>query len=171
VSSYKNANFGAVPNVVPPPPQGEHVHATGKFAPPDGFASSTVDHFTCPDSVPQPLKTDPPVNDDCIGGRLRGSVTELAVGTDRVAFRVMATWVIAINDLPNDFKVGMRVDVHVNPGPGPLTWVADSIAPWTGDHDEITGHVDAVDALPDGTVRLRVLDTWVSPAEVSVGPR
>ncbi|HKW13185.1 MAG TPA: SdrD B-like domain-containing protein [Candidatus Krumholzibacteria bacterium] len=169
VSSYKNANFGAVRQNLPPPPQGEHLHASGKFAPPDGFASATVDHFTCPDSIPQPLVTDPPVNEDCIGGRLRGSVTEIA--PERHAFRVMATWVLALNGLPTDLKVGSRVDVHVNPGPGPLTWVADSIAPWTGDHDEITGHVDAVEPASDGTIRFRVLDTWVTAAEVSVGPR
>jgi hypothetical protein len=168
VSSYKNANFGAVRNDVPPPPTGEHVHAIGKFVPPDHFASAAVDHFQCADTIPQPRVTDPPVTDDCVGGRLRGSVTEIA--PERNAMRVMATWVVAINGLPADLEVGSRVDVHVNMGPGPLTWIADSIAPWTGDHDEITGRVDAIEQLPDGTVRMRVLDTWVTPAEVSVGP-
>jgi hypothetical protein len=169
VSSYKNANFGAVPNQVPPPPQGQHVHATGKFAPPDAFTSSTVESFTCPDSVPQPLVTDPPVTDDCMGGQLRGSVTEIA--PERNAMRVMATWILALNGLPSDLEVGSRVDVHVSPGPGPLTWIADTIAPWAGDHDEITGRVDAMETLPDGTVRFRVLDTWVSPGNVTVSPR
>jgi hypothetical protein len=67
--------------------------------------------------------------------------------------------------------VGARLDVHVHQGPGPAGWVADSIAPWTGDHDEIIGHVDAVEPASDGTVRFRVLDTWVTAANVSVGPR
>jgi hypothetical protein len=171
VSSYKNANFGAVRNDVPPPPLGEHVHALGKFAPPDAFASASVDHFECADTVPQPLVTDPPVNEDCVGGRLRGSVTEIA--PERNAFRIMATWVMLVGvvDPPLKIEVGARLDVHVHQGPGPLAWVADSIAAWTGDHDEITGHVDAIEQLPDGTVRMRVLDTWVTPAEVGVGPR
>ena len=171
VSSYKDANFGAVLQNFPPPPPGEHLHATGKFAPPDAFASATVDHFTCPDSIPQPLVTDPPVNEDCIGGRLRGSVTEIA--PERNAFRMMATWVMLVGvvDPPLKIEVGARLDVHVHQGPGPAGWVADSIAPWTGDHDEIIGHVDAVEPASDGTVRFRVLDTWVTAANVNVGPR
>jgi len=172
VSSYLNANFGAVPQNIPPPPQGEHLHATGKFAPPDGFASSSIDHFTCPDSIPQPRATDPPVSEDCVGGTLRGSVTDIAVSTNRAAIRVMATWVILVGiNPPPDLKVGDRVDVHVHAGPGPLTWVADSIALWTGDHDEITGRIDAVEPASDGTMRFLVLDTWVTPAQVGVGPR
>ena len=84
----------------------------------------------------------------------------------------MATWVLLVGiNAPPDLKVGDRVDVHVNPGPGPLTWVADSIAPWTGDPDEITGRIDAVEPTSDGTMMFRVLDTWVTPAQVSVGPR
>ncbi len=167
VSSYRGANFGAVPNDVPPPPLSEHLHAVGKFAPPDGFVAASAESFACADTFPEPRVTDPPVSDECIGGRLRGSVTELA--PERNAFRVMATWVIAINGIPADLKVGSRVDVHVRMGPGPLAWVVDSIAPWIGDLDEITGRVEAVEPQPDGTVRLRVLNTWVSVPGITNG--
>jgi hypothetical protein len=118
VSSYRGANFGAVPGDVPPPPPptSEHLHATGKFAAPDHFAAASAELFVCPDSLPIPL-TDPPVNDDCIGGRLRGTVTEVA--PLRNAFRIMATWVMiaGVVDPPLEIKVGARLDVHVHQGP------------------------------------------------------
>jgi hypothetical protein len=161
VSSYRGANFGAVPQIGPPPPAGEHVHATGKFYPPEVFVTFAVEYFVCPDdTVPGPLVVDNPPISDCYGGWLRGPVTEIA--PERNAFRVMATWMIPVGiTLPPDLQVGSRVDVHVHQGPGPGGWVADSIAPWNEPHDEIQGRVDGMEVAPDGTVRLRVLDTWV----------
>lgn len=174
VSSYHGANFGAVRELPPPPNTNDHVHAAGKFSPPDVLAAASVDYFTCPpDTVPQPLVTDPPINEDCVGGRLRGPITEIAVAPQRAAFRVMATWVIveATTNLPPDLKVGSRVDVHVHPGPGPLAWVADSILPWGGDHEEVVGRVEARNVAPDGTFKLLVLGTWIVTPGVTVGGR
>ena len=172
VSSYRNANFGCVPNLIPPPPEGQRVAVTGKFTPADLFYADGIDYVVCPDdTVPRPVRnTDPPIVDpECEGGRLRGAVTEIAPA--RNAFRVMATWVIDTTNLPVDLKVGDRVDVHVVRAPGAATWVADSIARWDAQHDELHGVVDAVEYNPDGTVRLRVLDTWVIPADITVGER
>ncbi len=168
VTSYKGANFGAVPLDTPPPGTAQHVHASGKFAAPDRFAAANAELFSCNDSVPIPLVA-AGVDNDCYGGRLRGPVTEIAVSNDHALVRVMATWVTIprLNDLP-DLKVGDRVDVHVHRGPGPLSWVADSAVPWQEDHDEITGRIDAVDVSPDGHVRWRVLETWIIPADVTV---
>jgi hypothetical protein len=161
VSSYKNANFGAVMQDVPPPGTSQHVHAVGKFVAPDHFAAANTEYFVCPDTPPGPLVVDNPPISDCYGGWLRGPVTEIA--PERNAFRVMATWLIPVGiPLPSDLKVGSRVDVHVTQGPGPLAWVADSILPYAGDHDQITGRVDAIERSPDGTVRLRVLETWIA---------
>ena len=161
VSSYRGANFGAVPENVPPP-LSEHVHAAGLFYPPEVFFAENLEHFTCPDTIPVPLVADVDPTPDCNGGTLRGSVTEVA--PLRNAFRIMATWVMTpgVVDPPLEIKVGARLDVHVHQGPGPAGWVADSIAPWNGPVDEITGRVDAVDAAPNGVARLRVLDTWVT---------
>jgi hypothetical protein len=163
VSSYKGANFGGVPqDTLPPPPgTGKHVDATGKFVVPDKFSAASANVFNCPDSVPGPLVTDPPISEDCVGGRVRGSVTEIT--PERNAFRVMATWAIATNGLPAELKVGDRVDVHVHQGPGPLAWVADSIAPWTGDSDEIIGRIDNIAISTDGAVLWLVLNTWITP--------
>lgn len=161
VTSYQGANFGAVPQDTPPPGTSQHVHAVGKFASPDRFAAANAQYFACPDTFPVPLATDPPVSDECIGGTLRGSITEVA--PERGAIRVMATWVIvSLLNIPVDYKIGDRVDVHVHQGPGPLNWVADSIMPYTGDPDQITGRIEAAEPSPDGTIRLRVLETWVS---------
>jgi len=171
VSSYRNANFGCVPNEVPPPWEGNRVVVTGKFTPGDLFYANGIDHVTCPfDSTPDPLRnTDPPVVPECEGGRLRGGITEIA--PTRSAFRVMATWVIDATNIAHDLKVGDRVDVHVDRAPGAATWIADSIERWDAEHDELHGIVDVVEQYPDGTVRLRVLDTWVVPADVTVGKR
>jgi hypothetical protein len=93
-------------------------------------------------------------------------VTEIA--PERNAFRVMATWLIPVGiTLPPDLKVGSRVDVHVTQGPGPLSWVADSIIPYTGDPDQIMGRIDAMERSPDGTVRVRVLDTWIAVPSIN----
>ena len=161
VSSYHGANFGGIPAVLPPPPGiGEHIHAAGKFSPPDAFAAADVKHLDCPDdTIPSPYGMIP--DPECMGGRLRGTVTEAA--PERNAFRVMATWVLADPSMvPPDMHVGMRLDVHVHVAPGPVAgWVADSIGPWAGDHDEIVGRVDAIISDPNDYPRLRVLDTWV----------
>jgi hypothetical protein len=167
VSSYRGANFGAVGPIMPPPTS-DHVHATGLFYPRDVLYAMTLERFLCPnDSIPPPVTTDLPVNDDCIGGRLRGAITEIA--PERNSFRVMATWMFAINGIPGDLKVGSRVDVHVQQGPGPLAWVADAIAPWNGPGDEIIGRVDAAETEPNGSVRLRVLDTWITTTKPKDG--
>ncbi|HEX6791366.1 MAG TPA: SdrD B-like domain-containing protein [Candidatus Krumholzibacteria bacterium] len=166
VSSYHNANFGGVQAVSPPPVPGEHVHVTGKFAPPDHFAYVSDEHFVCPDSVPDPLVTDP-VEPDCQGGVLRGEITEVA--PQRNALRVMATWVISDAQIPLQYEVGDRVDVRVHAGPGPAGWVADYIAPWNMTHDEIQGRIDGFELGPDGAYRWFVLDTWISPSNVRVG--
>lgn len=161
VTSYKGANFGAVPQVTPPPGMSQHVHAVGKFVDPDRFAAVNALYFACPDTLPVPLATDPPVSDDCFGGTLRGSVTEVA--PERGAIRVMATWVtVSLMNIPVDYKVGDRVDVHVTSTVRAPGWVADSIMPYTGDPDEIIGRIEAIERLPDGTVRVRVLDTWIA---------
>jgi hypothetical protein len=170
VSSYHGANFGAVRELPPPPNTNDHVHAAGKFSPPDdAFAALSLEYFTCPpDTTPQPLVTDPPVNEDCVGGRLRGPVTEVG----RNVIRVMATWVImGTMNPPPDFKVGSRVDVHVHQGPGPLAWVADSIVPWGESQDELVGRVEARDIAPDGTLKLLVLGTWILAPGITVGGR
>jgi hypothetical protein len=170
VSSYHGANFGAIPQLPPPPTTGEHVHAAGKFSPPDVLAALSVEYFTCPeDSVPGPLVTDPPINEDCVGGRLRGPITEVA--PERNAMRVMATWVMipGVVDPPLEIKVGARLDVHVHQGPGPLAWVADSIMPWGESHDELVGRVEAREIASDGTIRLLVLGTWIVLPGITAG--
>jgi SdrD B-like domain len=166
VSSYRGANFGALPQIGPPPPLSQHVHALGKFAPPDHFVTSSDAYFTCPDPGPEPLVTDPPINEDCVGGTLRGTVTEVA--PLRNGFRIMATWVMIVGvvDPPLEIKVGARLDVHVHQGPGPAGWVADSISPWSEDHDEIQGRIDAIDHAPDGTIRIFVLQTWLTTVNI-----
>jgi len=143
--------------------QKQTVYAAPGSADRTTIAAFTVERFACPnDSVPGPLiETDVTPDPNCDGGILRGFVTEVA--PERTAFRLMATWVIApVVDPPLEIKVGARLDVHVHQGPGPLGWVADSIALWNGPQDEIQGRVDGIDVAPDGTVRLRVLDTWIT---------
>lgn len=170
VSSYKGANFGAVPNEVPPPFVGQRVHVSGKFAPPETFVANEIEFPPCPDdTVPVPLlAADPPEpNPECTGVTLRGEVTDIAISPDQVAIRVMATWVILPPNLPVPASTG-PVEVHAHAGPGPLTWVADSIDSWPLERDELNGRIEAVEVLPDGQVRWRVLNTWVIPADVTV---
>lgn len=173
VSSYQNANFGAVRQNIPPPFVGQRVHVSGKFLPPEAFPANEIEFLSCPDdTIPVPLATDPPEpNPDCLGARLRGGITEIA--PERHAIRVMATWIILPQDLPVPANVGVgdRVDVHVHLGPGPLAWVADSVDAWASEHDELNGRIEAVDISPDGHMRWHVLNTWVLPADVTVAPR
>ncbi len=169
VSSYRGANFGCIPLWTPPPIVGQLVHVKGKFFEPENFYASDIEYFVCPDdSVPGPLSL-AGVDPRCYGARLHGSVTEIA--PTRNAFRVMATWVMA-GSFPDEMKVGDRVAVHVVQGPGPGGWMLDSlILPWGEPHDELQGRVEGVDAGPDGQLRLRVLNTWVSFANATVGRR
>jgi SdrD B-like domain len=144
VSSYKNANFGAVPNHVPPPFVGQRVHVSGKFSPPASFVASEVEFPPCPDdTVPIPLvAADPPdPNPECIGVRLRGTITEVAISPDRTAIRVMATWVMLDPNLPAPANIGVgdRVDVHAHAAAVARTWLVDSIDAWASEHDELNG--------------------------------
>ena len=164
VSSYKNANFGAVPNDVPPPFVGQRVHVSGKFAPPESFVANEIVFPPCPDdSVPVPVDPNP----ECTGATLRGPVTETAISPDHVAIRVMATWILIPPNLPVPAVTG-PLEVHVHAGPGPLTWVADSIDYWPLERNELEGRIEAIDISPDGLVRWRVLNTWIIPADVTV---
>lgn len=172
VSSYHGANFGCFRETSPPvgPFVGKRVHARGKFYPPDVFVEFSLERVPClDDSVPQPLAD--VVDPECVGGRLRGPVTE--VTPVRNAFKLMSTWIVtdAMN-IPPDIVVGARLDVHVHRSAAlDSPWIADSIEKWDGAHEELQGRIDAVEARPDGVIRILVLDTWIALSTITVSER
>jgi hypothetical protein len=173
VADFLDANFGCVPQVVPPPIEvGVHVEIEGKFYEPDVFIAFKIVRVACADdTIPPP--EDGARDDDnraCFGGRLRGPVT--TIGPDRHSFKLMNTWVISdAADIPFEIQPGMRLDVRVHRPGNVAAWIADSIQKWEGPLEGLRGRVDAVDVDPSGHFRILVLDTWVTVPDITIGGR
>ncbi|HEU4365459.1 MAG TPA: SdrD B-like domain-containing protein [Candidatus Krumholzibacteria bacterium] len=173
VADFLDANFGCVPQVVPPPPLvGTYVEATGKFYEPDVFVVFTLTTAPCPlDTIPPPFTSPDPgdVVPDCPFGTLRGPVT--AIGREGYDYKIMNTRVVADAAMipPPGISVGDRVDVRVHHEGNTAAWIVDSpIEAWDGPHEELRGRIQAFEMDPSGHVRILVLDTWLTMPDNTV---
>jgi hypothetical protein len=166
VSDFLGADFGCVPMTFPPPPIeiGTYIETKGKYEPlPEPHVVATeINLATCPDTLPGPL--DPP-DLDCNGGILRGVVTEVI--RDRHRVWVMGT-PIYFPEVPFDLFAGMRIEVHVMQPGNVGAWTAVEWKIWDGEYDGVDGRVQELAMGADDVWRIRVVDTWVIPANIVV---
>lgn len=162
VSDFLHADFGCVPEHIPPDPFpiGAFAEVNGEYAAdPDRVVAKGIELERC---GPHPLSDsgdDDGTDDgaDCRTGKLRGPVTAV----DGASFAIMGTWVSsAAMNVTLEIKVGDRLDVRVhrveNAG-----LVADGIEEWNGESEEVHGRIEHVEIGDMGVIRLRVLDTLV----------
>ncbi|HEX5132868.1 MAG TPA: SdrD B-like domain-containing protein [Candidatus Krumholzibacteria bacterium] len=166
VSSFTGANFGCVPNDVPPPlPVGAYVEVTGTYLPePDRIVAREIWIRFCSDPA------DSAASDGirCNQGRLRGPVT--LIGITAWQFAVMGAWVVEDATVPPMISVGIgdRVDVLVHRAGNALPLIADDIQKWDGEHEQVHGRVEGSEVGPNGVLRVRVLDVLVVIGEDTV---
>jgi SdrD B-like domain len=158
VSSFLDANFGCIPLVTPPPPPpfpvGLVVDVHGDFVgDKDRMENNTITPLVCATAV-----DDSTIQDPCSGGELRGPVTRVDPMDHTIV--VMGS-PVHFRDFPTDVKPGDRVDVVVQRAGNVGGWVAVTMTPWDGDHEEVRGHVEQLGADPIRGYMIRVVGVWV----------
>jgi hypothetical protein len=167
VSDFLGADFGCVPISPPPPPPievGAWVQTRGTYEPlpePHLVATAISVSYCGDDTIPDPGIG---IRQDCNAGVLRGLVTD--VNSVEHVVRVMGT-PIYFPTIPLPYA-GQRIEVHVMQPGNVGAWTAVVWEPWGGEADGVDGRVQFVGPGPDDVIRIRVVDTWIVPANIVV---
>jgi len=157
VTNFVGADFGCVPQDIPPPVEiGSYVEVSGEYHPdPDRVVASRVFVRTC--GVRPDGSTD---GDNCEEGRLRGPVTGLSRDTN--VFAVMGTRV-AYEHAPFPIELRTRLDAGVRPAGNVGILQAVDLAKWEGEHEQVHGRVQEIQRDPANVIqfRMRVAETWI----------